>query len=87
MEVSNNKIEESKKDIIKICGEQMSFAQTVSKDSNKITSSAMTLIGFYKNNVLMLLLLLNLLTIIMNIILHLIKISFSICYMHLIIIQ
>ena len=36
----------SSNDIIKICGEQMNFAQTVSKDSNKITSSAMTLLGF-----------------------------------------
>jgi hypothetical protein len=46
MEDSNNKIEESKKDIIKICGKQIDFAQNVSKDSNKITSSAMTLLGF-----------------------------------------
>ena len=43
---SNNDIKETKNDIIKICGEQLNFAQTVSKDSNKITSSAMTLLGF-----------------------------------------
>ena len=43
---SNNDIKETRNDIMKICGEQMNFAQTVSKDSNKITSSAMTLIGF-----------------------------------------
>ena len=43
---SNNDIKETRNDIMKICGDQMSFAETVSKDSNKITSSAMTLIGF-----------------------------------------
>ena len=43
---SNNKIEESKNDIMKLCDKQINFAQTVSKDSNKITSSAMTLLGF-----------------------------------------
>ena len=31
---------------MKICGKQLDFAQNVSKDSNKITSSAMTLLGF-----------------------------------------
>ena len=37
---------DSNSDIIKICDKQLNFAQTVSKDSNKITSSAMTLLGF-----------------------------------------
>ena len=46
MAESNNKIEETKNDIIKMCDKQINFAQTVSKDSNKITSSAMTLLGF-----------------------------------------
>ena len=39
-------ITNSNSDIIKICDKQLNFAQTVSKDSNKITSSAMTLLGF-----------------------------------------
>jgi hypothetical protein len=46
MKDSNNKIEETKKDIIKICDKQLDFAKNVSKDSNKITSSAMSLLGF-----------------------------------------
>ena len=43
---SNNEIKETKNDIMKLCDKQINFAQTVSKDSNKITSSAMTLLGF-----------------------------------------
>ena len=36
----------SNNDIMKICDKQLNFAQNVSKDSNKITSSAMALLGF-----------------------------------------
>ena len=46
MEEYNGEFKETKKDIMKICDKQLDFAQTVSKDSNKITSSAMTLLGF-----------------------------------------
>ena len=43
---SNNEFKEIKNNIMKICDKQLDFAQNVSKDSNKITSSAMTLLGF-----------------------------------------
>ena len=46
LEKSGDKIEEYKNDIMKICDKQLDFAKNVSKDSNKITSSAMTLLGF-----------------------------------------
>jgi hypothetical protein len=41
-----NVVTNSNNDMMKICDKQLNFAQTVSKDSNKITSSAMTLLGF-----------------------------------------
>lgn len=43
---SNNDIKESKNELMQLCGKQIEFANTITKDSNKITSSAMNLLGF-----------------------------------------